>query len=171
MEAADPVALLADDAADVGDAYVTMCVHAGIAAADVICCKRLGEHSRGENHSAAVDLLRTADPESAKQLSALLGMKTKAGYSALPVSTNDDKRAGRAAQALVDSTDDSWSLTSSNRIVWTLYGTGSHGSMNVIQLSRESMMTGLTRFPSSSRTASSGRGMLSPTMFQKPLFH
>ena len=102
MEAAGLVALLADDATDVGDAYVTLCVHAGIAASDVICCKRLGEHSRGEDHSAAVSLLSTADPDSAKQLGSLLGMKTKAGYSALPVSSSDYKRAGRAAQALVD---------------------------------------------------------------------
>lgn len=29
------------------DAYVTNCVHAGIAAADVICCARLGEHAIG----------------------------------------------------------------------------------------------------------------------------
>lgn len=102
MEAADVVAMLADEATDVGDAYVTLCVHAGIAASDVICCKRLGEHARGEDHNAAVDLLRTADADAARQLSALLGMKTKAGYSALPVSTNDHKRAGRAAQSLVD---------------------------------------------------------------------
>ena len=102
MEAADLIGTLADDASDVADAYVTMCVHAGIAAADVICCKRLGEHSRGEDHSAAVNLLRTADPDSAKQLSVLLGMKTKAGYSALPVSATDHKRAGRAAHSLVE---------------------------------------------------------------------
>jgi hypothetical protein len=102
MEAAELLELLADDATDIADAYVTMCIHAGIAAADVICCRRLGEHSRGEDHNAAVGLLRTADADSAKQLSALLAMKTKAGYSALPVTTNDHKRAGRAAHALLD---------------------------------------------------------------------
>jgi len=37
------VEALADDANDVADAYVTLCVHAGIAAADVICCTRFGE--------------------------------------------------------------------------------------------------------------------------------
>ena len=42
VEAAETVESLADDANDVADAYVTLCVHAGIAAADVICCKRLG---------------------------------------------------------------------------------------------------------------------------------
>ena len=58
LEAAETVEALADDSNDVADAYVTLCVHAGIAAADVICCKRLGEHSRGEDHTAAVALAR-----------------------------------------------------------------------------------------------------------------
>jgi len=43
VEAAETVEALADDANDVADAYVTLCVHAGIAAADVICCTRFGE--------------------------------------------------------------------------------------------------------------------------------
>jgi hypothetical protein len=51
---------LADEAADIADAYVTLCVHAGIAAADVICAARLGEHCRGENHDEAVALLEAA---------------------------------------------------------------------------------------------------------------
>lgn len=57
VEAAETVESLADDAKDVADAYVTLCVHAGIAAADVIGCKRLGEHPRGEDHTAAVALV------------------------------------------------------------------------------------------------------------------
>lgn len=54
----------ADDEADVGDVYVTLCVHAGIAAADVLC--------------------------------------SNAGYSSTPVSADQRKRAGRAAERLVD---------------------------------------------------------------------
>ncbi len=102
MEAAATVEALADDANDVADAYVTLCVHAGIAAADVICCKRLGEHSLGEDHNAAVALVGRASRTAAKNLRDLLAMKTKAGYSAAPVSGADYKRAGRAARALVD---------------------------------------------------------------------
>ena len=45
--AAVAVDMLADEAADIADAYATLCVHAGIAAADVICAARLGEYSRG----------------------------------------------------------------------------------------------------------------------------
>ncbi|WP_207219119.1 hypothetical protein [Pengzhenrongella frigida] len=61
---ADPavaVDMLADEAADVADAYVTPCVHAGIAAADVVCAARLGEYSRGENHDEAIALLSAVD--------------------------------------------------------------------------------------------------------------
>lgn len=40
-EAAEMVRELADDAEDVTNAYVTLCVHAGIAAADVRCAAAL----------------------------------------------------------------------------------------------------------------------------------
>ena len=36
--------------ADLDDVYVTLCVHAGIAAADVICASKLGVHAQGQNH-------------------------------------------------------------------------------------------------------------------------
>jgi hypothetical protein len=56
MEGADTIREFADDEGDIGDAYVTLCVHAGIAAADVICCIALGEpstpHQRLETESA-----------------------------------------------------------------------------------------------------------------------
>jgi hypothetical protein len=46
LDVAAMVRDLADDEEDVGDAVVTLCVHAGIAASDVICCKALGHLSR-----------------------------------------------------------------------------------------------------------------------------
>ena len=51
---------LVDDG-DLADAYVTLCVHAGIAAADVICCTALGKHATGDDHNHAVALLRQVD--------------------------------------------------------------------------------------------------------------
>ena len=39
-----------DGAADLDDVYVTLCVHAGIAAADVICARKLDVHAQGQNH-------------------------------------------------------------------------------------------------------------------------
>ena len=63
LEAAVTIRDLADDEADVGDALVTMCVHAGIAAADVLCCAALGVHAQGDDHGDAVGLLATVRPE------------------------------------------------------------------------------------------------------------
>ncbi len=82
-------ATLIEDAVsdETADAYVTLCVHAGIAAADVICCARLGRHAQGDNHAEATALLRKAnDADSAKRLEVLLSMKSKAGYTHLPTS-------------------------------------------------------------------------------------
>lgn len=42
---------LADEGGETADVYVTLCVHAGIAASDVICCARLGEHAKDEDHN------------------------------------------------------------------------------------------------------------------------
>lgn len=104
LDAAETILEFADDEADVGDAYVTLCVHAGIAAADVICCVNLGRHASGESHQEAVGLLRTVAPDGdalATALSTLLGMKTRAGYAARPVTAQNRTRARRAAQKLV----------------------------------------------------------------------
>ena len=95
----------AEDAADVGDAYMTLCVHAGIAASDTICAHRLGVYSSGDNHNEAVTLLRRVQPDGPElggPLAAGLGLKTKAGYTHRPVSSNDRVLAGRRARALVD---------------------------------------------------------------------
>jgi len=91
-----------DDAGEALDAVVTMYVHAGIAAADALCCARLGVHAHGENHDEAVQLLRRAIGADAKHLRTLLGLKTKAGYSHQSVSRTDVSRATRAAVALVE---------------------------------------------------------------------
>ena len=99
--AAIDVLALADEASDVGAAYVTLAVHAGIAAADVVCCARLGRYHRGERHDDAVALLATADPAAAKALRVLLGLKTAAGYSHVPNSQSDRLRAERALETLM----------------------------------------------------------------------
>lgn len=104
LNAADEIMDLADDATDIGDAYVTLCVHAGIAAADVITAHRLELHHSGDNHNEAVTLLRQVRPDGAElsgHLSAL-GLKTKAGYTHRPVSAQDRIQAGRRAHTLVE---------------------------------------------------------------------
>jgi hypothetical protein len=57
---------------------------------------------RGENHHEAVTLLAKADGEAARHLRVLLGLKTKTGYGQTLVSADDAKRAGRAAEALLE---------------------------------------------------------------------
>ena len=102
LDAANLIADPADEEAASTDAIVTLCIQAGIAASDVICCARLGKHAQGQDHNEAVTLLSQANSESAKHLRVLLGMKTKATYSHTGISTADAKRAGRAAEALVE---------------------------------------------------------------------
>lgn len=105
-EAAEVVGALADDETDVRDAVVTLLVHAGIAASDVICCKRLGQFAIGaDSHDEVAKLLekvREPDGEQlSKELSKLLKVKTKAGYTHRAVSNDDLKKARRAAGKLL----------------------------------------------------------------------
>jgi hypothetical protein len=104
LEAAETIREFADDEHDIADAYITLCVHAAIAAADVICCIALGVHAVGDSHSQALALLEKTRPdgtELAKSLRVLLGMKTRAGYSAEPVAAEGRKRAQRQTERLV----------------------------------------------------------------------
>lgn len=105
LEAAGLVAELVDGDDDaqleLAAALVTLWVHAGIAAADVICCARLGRHNSSDAHQAAVGMLRSADPGQGSALDRLLQLKTPAGYGHRLVSARDRLRARRAAEGLV----------------------------------------------------------------------
>jgi len=81
-----------------GDLYV----NAGIAAADVICCVRLGMHSNTGNHNEARALLKKADSGSERHLATLLGLKNKAAYTHEPISASECKKMNRAAGNLVE---------------------------------------------------------------------
>lgn len=102
-EAAEVVRELAGENEDVTNAYVTLCVHAGIAAADVRCAAALGEYARGESHAEAVSLLGKVDKVAAKHLDGLLKLKTVAGYGTTTISADRVKRATRAMEFLVES--------------------------------------------------------------------
>ncbi len=96
---------LAEDAGEIGNAYVTVCVYAAIAAAVTLTASRLELYSTGDHRAEAVALLCRVQPdghELAGQLSAPLGMKTKAGYTHCPVTAQERIQAGRRAHALVD---------------------------------------------------------------------
>lgn len=102
ITAAATIRDFADEDDEVADAYVTLCVHAGIAAADVICCSSLGKHARGESHDEATTLLASADKDAVKHLQTLLRLKTKAGYGHTPATKDEVKKANRAADTLVE---------------------------------------------------------------------
>ncbi len=111
LQSAEDIGELADDEAEVRDAVVTLLVHAGIAAADVICCKSLGRYAiGGESHSEAIELLKQVrEPdgkELAKGLSKLLDVETKAAYTHRSVTVAERKRAERAADDLVQAARD-----------------------------------------------------------------
>jgi hypothetical protein len=104
MEGAEIIREFAADEHDVADAYVTLCVHCGVAAADVVCCIALGAHVQGEDHNEAVAHLAKTRPDGAelgKALRVLLGMKTRAGYSHEHIGPDECKRAERAAGRLL----------------------------------------------------------------------
>lgn len=82
-------------------ALVTLWVHAGIAAADVICCARLGRHHAGTDHHGALQMLRKADGDRVAALRRLLDLKAPAAYGHRLVGRDDRLRAERAARSLV----------------------------------------------------------------------
>lgn len=98
FEQAELIRELSDDASEAADASVSLYVLAGIAAADVICCIAMGVHALGESHQDAVQLLRKVRPggdELGRSLAALLGLKTRAGYTGEPVTAEMRRRARR----------------------------------------------------------------------------
>ena len=101
LAAAEMISISIEDS-DLADAFVTLCVHAGIAAADVICCAKLNEHSIGGNHNLAISLLARVDQGSSIHLKTLLDMKGHAGYSDISVTSEYQEGAKLAAQALVN---------------------------------------------------------------------
>ena len=104
LASAEIIREFATDDQDVADAYVTLCVHCGVAAADAICCIALGEHVQGDDHNQAVTHVSKVRPDGAKlgtALRTLLGMKTRAGYSHEHIGTTECTRAQRAAERLL----------------------------------------------------------------------
>jgi hypothetical protein len=105
LDAAETIRDFADDEAKVGDAFVTLCIHAGIAASDAICCRALGHFVQGDDHNQAIAELAKAGPNGralSNDLRALLQMKNRAEYEARPVSADQRKRAWRRAEGLVE---------------------------------------------------------------------
>lgn len=83
---------------------VSNAVLAGVAAADVICCRSLGERSASGVHSFATELLKEVPlvgSEARAHLRTLLTIKNMAHYQAEDPSVAETKRALRAMEALI----------------------------------------------------------------------
>lgn len=105
QDAAETIREFANDEAEIGDAFVTLCVHAGIAASDAICCTSLGHYAQGDDHNQAVAELAKVRPdgqELGNDLRGLLQMKHRAEYGPIPVTAEQRKRAWRRAERLVE---------------------------------------------------------------------
>jgi hypothetical protein len=90
---------------DSANVAVSNAVLAGIAASDAACCSALGERSRGQDHSAAVELVTLVEPggrDAGRSLQRLLSQKDAAQYGVARVSASTRKTALRQATALVD---------------------------------------------------------------------
>jgi hypothetical protein len=79
-------------------------VLAGIAASDAICCVRLGQVHRGDDHRQAAELLKGAVPDGPKlaaTLARLLDVKGESHYGLLVLSARKAHDAVRWAETLV----------------------------------------------------------------------
>lgn len=103
LDAAESIRALANDEPDVGDAYVTLCVHAGIAAADTICCLRLGYHVASTDRPEVIAELSRVRPDGGQlggALRVLLGMQTRADSAREPANPEQRERARKRAEQL-----------------------------------------------------------------------
>ncbi len=85
-------------------AAVSNAVLAGIAAADSICCRRLGRHATGDDHQPALALIEEAGEvgkQARRYLETLLSIKHKAQYEGVDPSVAEAKRAIRAMRAIL----------------------------------------------------------------------
>jgi hypothetical protein len=88
-----------------GNVAAGLAVLAGIAAADAICCSRLGCRHRGDDHRGAAVLLQQSVPDGkrlATALTRLLDVKDAAHYGASLVGPREAGHAIRRARVLVE---------------------------------------------------------------------
>lgn len=86
-------------------AAVSNAVLAGIAAADSICCRRLGLNAAGDDHQQAVALVEEAGEvgeKARRHLETLLSIKHKAQYENVDPTVTEAKRAARAMRSIIE---------------------------------------------------------------------
>ena len=100
-----------DDASDewTASAAAALAVLAGIAASDAVCCIKLKERSRGQNHHDAEKLLQTISPNGrnmSQNLTKLINEKDNAHYGTLIVGQTKAKSMVRWANSLIQAADE-----------------------------------------------------------------
>jgi hypothetical protein len=107
LDVADGAAALeGDEARNVAAGNAVL---AAVAAADALCCLRLGRQSRGQAHRDAAALVRTVQPGGAqlsRDLTLVLGVKDAAHYGSAFLGAAALKNTLRAAARLVDAAED-----------------------------------------------------------------
>ena len=92
---------------DMPNASVDLFVDAGIAAADAICCSRLGGYAAGDNHNEAISLLGTGRTWHGEAFAHLSEFESKVAYKHQPVSADERMTGGyhdaRSRTLVVDS--------------------------------------------------------------------
>lgn len=86
-------------------AAVSNAVLAGIAAADSICCRRLGRHAVGDDHQQAMALVEEAGEvgrEARRHLETLLAIKHKAQYEEVDPTVTEARKAIRAMRSILE---------------------------------------------------------------------
>ena len=86
-------------------AAVSNAVLAGIAAADLICCRRLGRHAAGDDHQQGLGLVEEAGEvgrEARRHLETLLSIKHKAQYEEVDLTVTEARRAIRAMRSILE---------------------------------------------------------------------
>lgn len=86
-------------------AAVSNAVLAGIAAADSICCRRLGRRVAGDDHQQALGLVGVAGEvgrEARRHLETLLSIKHKAQYEEADPTATEARRAIRAMRSILE---------------------------------------------------------------------
>lgn len=84
------------------NAIAALYVLSGIAASDALCCKKLGEYSRSENHADAIEMITRVDRSLAAPLRRLLADKSLDAYGAAAVSAKRVDQSRAAAARLMD---------------------------------------------------------------------
>lgn len=98
----EAIELLEDD---LPDSAANLAISVAINASDAVCCSRLGEHSQGADHRAAVALLQSVAPGGAamaKDLRRILAKKYDAEYRQTALSNTDARKLIEWTRRLVD---------------------------------------------------------------------